>query len=264
MGGLTSLPLDAPGPTVDFDYRIDVGSLLRRIFSVWWRNLVPFTMLAALVQSPKFVCAALLFRWPPGSGAFPTIGIAYSVLDSVLGFVVTGALTFGVFQDLRGRRPTFREIVGVGFTRLFRVLGVSILVGLSVVLGMCALIVPGLIAMVAYCVAIPVVVVEDLGPMAALRRSSELSTGNRWPILGILLVVHVLSYGAMKATLAVAPAVVHAAGFGEQPVLTVHAIAAWLMLPFAALSAVPEVVVYHDLRTGKEGADIEELVKVFD
>jgi hypothetical protein len=37
-----------------------------------------------------------------------------------------------------------------------------------------------------------------------------------------------------------------------------------LSIPLQCLTAVAPVVVYHDLRVGKEGVDVEELLRVFD
>ena len=51
------------------------------------------------------------------------------------------------------------------------------------------LVIPALILYVMWFVAIPVCVVEQLGPFRSLGRSRQLTKGHRWKILGLLLVI---------------------------------------------------------------------------
>lgn len=53
--------------------------------------------------------------------------------------------------------------------------------------GVVALIIPGLIVLTVYAVAVPICVVESEGPGASLTRSAELTRGNRWPIFGLMM-----------------------------------------------------------------------------
>jgi F0F1-type ATP synthase membrane subunit c/vacuolar-type H+-ATPase subunit K len=262
--GMTSLRLDAPRPTIDSNYRIDIGKVLRLSFSVWGKNIVSFTMLAGIVQLPAFVCLGVLLLLPTDSPASQAIVIVHSLLDRFLDLVVSGALTFGVFQALRRQPAPFGKTVVVGISNFGRIFGVSFLVGLATLVGFCLLIVPGIIVMLMYYVAIPVAVLEGLGAMDTLTRSSELTSGNRWHVLGIGLVMGLIVVGAAIGIGAVAGSAIGAFGMGERAPLLIQGVTSVVILPFVALGAVPAVVVYHDLRTGKEGADIEELVKVFD
>ena len=180
--------------------------------------------------------------------------------------VVTGAVTYGVFQELRGQRATIGETLSVGISRFLPILVVGILYGLAVTLGLCALCIPGFILLCMYYVATPATVVEEAGPFAAFGRSAELTDGNRWSILAIILVLGVL-VGGLSFVVAFAAA---ALSGGLSAVSVENAQAAvqlgttLLKAPFAALQAIPPVIVYYDLRIGKEGADVEELVKVFE
>src|SRR5207248_4850854 len=58
-------------------------------------------------------------------------------------------------------------------------------------LGFAAFVVPGVIAMIAWFVTAPACVVERLGPIASLGRSSVLTKGFRWKILGVLLIFEI-------------------------------------------------------------------------
>ena len=54
------------------------------------------------------------------------------LLLALLGLVATGAITYGVFQQLRGQRASLRDCLRVGLARLFPVLGVALLVRLAI------------------------------------------------------------------------------------------------------------------------------------
>ena len=54
-------------------------------------------------------------------------------------------------------------------------------------LGLIAFILPGIFILLMLYVAIPACILEDLSPIAALKRSRELTRGNRWRLLGLVL-----------------------------------------------------------------------------
>lgn len=102
-----------------------------------------------------------------------------------IGIFIIGVLS--TFQTLKfrfGPDEPLSPNIGMAF-------GVSILANLGVLLGFMLLIVPGLLLMVRWALATPVVIRENLGTTAALRRSAELTKGNRWRILGLALLIWV-------------------------------------------------------------------------
>jgi uncharacterized membrane protein len=54
-------------------------------------------------------------------------------------------------------------------------------------LGLIALILPGIFILLILSVALPACILEGLSPIAALKRSRDLTRGNRWPLLGLVL-----------------------------------------------------------------------------
>ena len=59
-------------------------------------------------------------------------------------------------------------------------------------IGFILIIVPGLILITIWSVAAPVVVLENPGVFAALRRSRELVRGNGWQVFGVILVLYIV------------------------------------------------------------------------
>src|SRR5207302_7500833 len=101
-----------------------------------------------------------------------------------LGTLCQAVILHAAFQDMRGRAVNLGESLSVGLRRFLPIIGASILLSLGAAVGMLLLIVPGLILLTMWYVAIPACVVEELGPARSLGRSSELTRGNRWKIFG--------------------------------------------------------------------------------
>jgi hypothetical protein len=113
-------------------------------------------------------------------------------LAALIGFVgttlVQGALLEVVDDEHRGREARgLKELYRSSGARLGPLLAVSILMGLGVGLGLMLFVVPGILLAVRWAVATPVVMLEGLGPRAAMRRSRELVEGHRKDVFVVLL-----------------------------------------------------------------------------
>jgi len=244
------------------DYQLDVGSVLGRTFSVWARNLVPFLLVGLVVVSPVLLGFLLLGLSPSPNALWARL---LDLVSNVLTLALTGGVTYGVFQALHERPSDVGDILRKGVNRMGAVWATAIFMGIAVALGICALIIPGLVLMTRWWVAVPVAVIESLGASAALKRSSELTEGNRWRVFALVLTMGVIVF---VATLVLA-GLLGAATAGLQS--STRQIHPWtqlllevLTVPLNALAAVAPAIAYHDLRIGKEGADMEELLRVFD
>lgn len=95
-----------------------------------------------------------------------------------------GALIYAVVTLLRtGAAPSLRESYGWGLRRWWPLFLCMLLVSLLTAVGFLLLFVPGVIVSLVLAVAVPVVVVENRGPVAALERSAQLTSGYRLLIL---------------------------------------------------------------------------------
>ena len=241
------------------DKPIQGGEILSRALSVWARNVAPFTVLAGIVYSPLIVVATIAL----GSGLDPVAFTWFQRLDGivslVLSMILTGSLSYAVFEELSGRHATAAESLRVGLRRLAPVLATGLTVGVLVFLGLVALIVPGLILLCMLWLAVPVAVVERVGAIEAMRRSRDLTEGARMQIFGIILAV-----GVVQTVIA---AVLVLVFIGGEP--TPDTVGIWLLisagvaLVFGSIQAVANVVAYHHIRRVKEGVDVEELAAVF-
>ena len=163
---------------------------------------------------------------------------------------------YGAYQIMRGKDFSIGESLSAGLSRLAPAVGTSLAVVMLVYVGLVLLLVPGIIVMLMMYVALPVCVVERLGPFASMGRSRFLTKDSRWKLLGMLLL--------MFLAIAVLGAVFGGIG-GYLGGLVGYKIGAMPVTIFIyAFFSVLTAVVYHDLRVSKEGVDVETLAGVFD
>ncbi len=236
------------------------GEALSKGFAIWFKNLPAFVVLSALVYSPLIVYTVVIISGEMSTEAFQKWSWVTGLLGFPLSLVATAAVLYGTIEQLRGRHAGIGESIGIGIKRLLPVLGVGFLSGLAIVAGMFLLVIPGIIVACVLYVATPAAVIERPGVFGALRRSSELTKGSRWPIFGIgaLLIALNLIIGYMlQKSLVSLPA--------ELADLKKYI---WLELGksivLASLNATINGVVYHDLRVAKEGVQTEDLARVFE
>jgi hypothetical protein len=114
--------------------------------------------------------------------------------------------------------------------------------------------VPAVMVVVVWVVAVPACVFEGLGPVASMFRSFDLTKGCRWKIFGIALLVGVL----FLAGLLIDHVVDHVT-----PALAMVARVAC----FGGVMAVWNctiIMVYRGLRVAKEGVDVGQVASIFD
>lgn len=242
------------------------GSVIARSFSTFFRNILPFGLLALVVTSPTYVYTILTL--PSDLAGFETefsfgSGVT-TVVELLLTYLVTAALVYGTIQDLRNNRVSVGDCFSQGLARMFPALGVAILSGILTMLAFVALIIPGFMVMAMLWVTIPVVVIERRG-IGSLGRSMELTKGYRWRIFLILLVLFVILI-AMSLLIGVVTAGMMFGGSGEMNTMFTGVLAMqWILSAFiSAFMAVLSAVSYHDLRVAREGVDTDRIASVFD
>jgi hypothetical protein len=243
----------------DFDF----GRVLSRAFDVIGRNFIPFFALSLIASVPGIVLRASLVATSAGftSARVYTLLGAY-VLALVCGVILQAALTYCTSAALRRQPVSLVRGLGIGVSEFFPVLGLGILVALSVFFGMLLLIVPGVILLLMLSVSVPVRVIEGKGVIESMSRSSDLTRGHRWAILGILVITY-MGTGIVSVT---------AQSLTGGAIIASGSSQSWLELLVGGLTGaitamiVTTVVVslYYELRGNKEGILPEQIASVFD
>jgi hypothetical protein len=223
-----------------------VGNVLSRAVDVLFRHILPFALVAAISHLPNLML--LQWRTRPGVASLAIFGLFFQ-------FVTQAIIYHAAYQDMRGQPFQLNASVGRGIRRFFPIFGTSLCMGFVVMVGMILLVVPGIMLAAALAVAIPVCVIEGLGPFASLRRSRYLTEGYRWKLFGIFLLLFVPSM------------VLSGLGGVIQRIEGVEIGALFNFITQTGLSAFGSVllaVIYHDLRAGKDGLDTSRIAAVFD
>ncbi len=255
------------GAAFDTSSGFSIGNIIERSFAVFGRNLVPFLVLGAICTSPYIFLywgqAQMTLARPgdPTAAINAMKGFGRSAAISVgLGFFVAtlgrAALISAVFQAMRGQPVEVLGSLRRGLARFFPVLGMSIVLGLGIFAASLLLIVPGIILYTMWYVALPACVVERQGPLASLRRSAQLTKGNRWKIFGMAFLVALVGGIISAVANGVFLAAHNRVAFTVGEYLTQTVV--------FAVGSIIALVLYHDLRVAKEGIDTDRIAAVFD
>jgi len=222
--------------------KFSVGSILRRSADVSIKNFVPIFVIGTVTSFPT-----LAFGLSDPAHAAPSTLAAGILISSLLTALCQAAVVYGTIQALNGETARFGESALLALKRLLPVCVAWLLISLIAALGFLLLIVPGLIAVTALFVVLPVCVMEDVRPLKGLSRSAELTTGYRWPIFWALILI-ILAAATVEGVIG--------AALHRPPFLPLFATLDFMWSALvASFSGVVAAVVYHDLRALKEPAN---------
>ena len=223
-----------------------IRPILRRSWSIYAANFLAFTLVAIVIVLPHEL----------GGDPQTTFGAAQTFVAAIVGvilqFVGQAVILYGAFQAMRGRPVIIGDAMRRGFACFWPIVGVSILVSLGIFVGLILFIIPGIILAARWAVALPACVVENIGPLAAMRRSAELTRGHRWKIL----IFTFAFIGVFALYVEAAPE-----GLGQLILAGINVIVNGIVTAYFKVVA---AMIYHDLRTVKEGVGAEEIAAVFD
>ena len=242
------------------------GSVIRRSISILMAELPLFLSLTGLVYLP-FVALVLLGTLMDTSVMMYSVVAGY-IISLICQPLATAALIHGVFRRLRGERASLGDSLQTGLSRFFPVLGFSFLSTLLISIGSLLCIIPGIIMSCVLYVGLPVVVVESQGPIDAIRRSDGLTTGFRWGIFGLLIVVGLTQFAlntGVSFGLSMFGLGFDVTASSMQTTMIISQLITYLsQILTTALSGVFVAVAYHDLRVSRDGIDSDDLISVFD
>jgi hypothetical protein len=252
--------------------RMSITRVFQRAFQAISLNPVVILSLALVVGAvPSLLMTALISRSGIGSqasiqisfGAIIGAGFLSGVVGLVVSALVQGAITRATVTAIEGRRATFGESLSTALRVLLPLIGLSILLAIGIMIGFVLLIVPGIILLLMWAVAVPSLVVERGGVFAAFARSAELTRGAKWRILGLFLLLAVaywlLSLVARIVGLGLYSPTAASNGF------TIANIIGGIVVGtvFNMIWGTVQPSLYIELRQWKEGGSIENLEQIF-
>ena len=248
--------------------RFDIARVATRTFNIVSRNIVVFGALTVLLYVLPHIGGDIIDETTdhlPGSFSrllFSGSDALYALAAAIGHVALVGALIRGTVADLNGERADIMACLKTGFRLFFPVLGVSLVVFLGVLLGLIALVIPGLMLLTAWLVAVPAVAIEREGVREGLARSTELTRGHRWPIFGLIAIFCIGAAIVGGAIRHAEDAAAHVIGF--LPGMDVNPTSHLFGGLVALVATVGMVAIYYELRAIKEDAGPNDLAAILD
>jgi hypothetical protein len=251
-------PAAAPPPKLAF------GPVIQGTFGVLKRNLGTFLALTVLLQGVPLLLMGAGFVGGMNLGLVGSGGLILAITTAIL----SPALVHGAVADLNGRKPTFQECLGRGARKALPVFAVLFVTGIGAMFGLILLIVPGIMLLIAWSVAAPAKVVEQVGVFGALSRSAALTKGSRWRIFWLFVLYSIVSGAVQQTLIGVATMFTGGAVDAANPMAGLASAVGVVTLITSIVSSLVSYtslsVIYYELRRIKEGIGPEALAAIFD
>ena len=231
-----------------------VSEIVDAAFSLYRRHAKQYITIAAIATAPSLIINLLL-----GGGVEPiTPGDFIRMVPGVIIGLVTFALVSAVIVRMGsdvylGGDPDVAATLQRVLPRVPALLASIVLTMVMVTVAALFLLLPSFYVVAVVFATVPVIVVERLGPLAAISRSASLSKNIKLHILGTLVLVYGVYFGLAIGipilTLLVGNPVIQ---------LVVQSLVGVVSAPILNLVV---MVLYYDARIRAEGFDVEHMAQ---
>ncbi len=204
---------------------LGLGEVISKTFDLYRRDFVVYLALFLIVEAIYAVVTEVVRQAAslPSLPTNPTSQQAANWLSANLGTLAAGAasvliVALVVFpiaegaavkmasEEIQNRRSSIAESAKFAASRLLSMWALGIIVGIIVILGLIALVVPGIILAIMFSLVLPSLLLENSGVLGSMGRSREL-VSHRWlktfaTFLVLFIVVVIISavLGAISAS----------------------------------------------------------------
>lgn len=263
---------------------LGLGELLDRTFTLYRNH---FWLFVGIMAVPQLLVLAIglvgvafgsIVPSPVRQGFLDTVpgpGVAVIVGGVLFGillafaflavYVLAQAATVSAVSEIYlGRTTSVRQAYARVRRKVWRLIGVLLLISLMVGAGTILLIVPGILALLATSLAVPALVLEDCSPTAAIGRSMDLTKGQWGRIFLIFALFILLSWVALlilEFPFSIAHAILLKQGEQSSVLAALsqlgNSLASVLVGP---LGTIAFALVYYDVRVRKEAFDLQVMM----
>lgn len=189
------------------NYTLEIGAVLSEAWAktkgskgtVWLAYLLILVIMIPLMMVPMFIMSAMGL----GDGAVGTVVMfAVQIAANLLILPMMGGLMMIGIKRAVGAPVSVGEVFG-HFGKTLTLFACVILMYLTVLIGLLLFILPGIYLLVAYSLAIPLILEKNLGPWEALQVSRKAITHKWFTFLGLGLVVMLIYFVGAIVTLGI-------------------------------------------------------------
>jgi len=276
--------------------QLSIGDVLQTSLTVIQRNVGTFLLLIAIIVVPNIVLTIgsgvlMHFIMPellPPAGTVPNPEAMLQQLSqnmvvilpiyflTILVLTVTYAIaqagmTFTTVEHMAGRTANALSALTAASRSIVSLLVASFLVGFVTMIGSLMCIVPGVFAVLFFCLTAPAILVERLGPIAGMQRSIELTEGHKLNIFLIFLVffvaVMVLSFCVIAPVNMALTLATLTPGTMPDPLgpgqIVANLLSTIINGALSAFATTTVAVIYAKIRGIRDGVDAEAFARVF-
>ena len=194
-----------------FSSELGVGQVISKTFDLFRRDFVKYFVIFAIAEVVIGVATVVAYRlvtlpviptsptdlsWLPGYlGAFIGLYAIIEISTLIVLPIAEGTAVKMAADAIRGKPALLGASLRFALSKLVWMWVLGFIVGIIVLLGFVALVVPGIIFAIMLCLALPSLLLEDTGVIDSLGRSREL-VSHRWGktfatflVLGLIIVV---------------------------------------------------------------------------
>lgn len=229
-------------------------------------------LLATIPTLVALTVSGSLSGWEVALGISPPIFTGWAdlipfgvtIMVQLVAYGVSVALLVQLAYDAKLTRPVqIGRYVPAALAVALPIAILGLVSGVLMVLGLIALIVPGLWVYAVFSVMPAAVAIERLG-FSGLGRSARLTKGYRWPIIGATILIGIMNGVVSAVAVFVVGLVAGALGTSGAALVLLALILAALSGVGYGLSAISTALIYARLREIKEGVSVRDIAAVFD
>lgn len=245
---------------------LSTGELLDRTFTVYRKNLLLFAGIAFLPYAAVLVGRLVFYsglRTSVGAKSaiiFGVGGVIVGIASLVAGAFTQAASTYAVSAIYLEQPVTVGSAYAAVSNRVMAALGITLSLIIAIMMGLILLIVPGILVIAWYSLAIPATVLEKRGVFKSFARSKQLSSGSGGRVLLVYLLVIILYYAFAFGLGAGAGAVLGAIKHMAWLPMISQVIGFFLQVVGAPIITIALTLLYYDQRVRKEAFDLEHMM----
>lgn len=226
------------------------GKILDKSVTFVFQNLALTTLVGLLIYLPQFIFETWVF-YTKSNDSYGIIKykLIMIFINAFIMPFLAGLIAILLNEQLCGRKTTLSLTIKKCIGKWWSLILLSFFMNSVMLLGFALFIIPGFIVMFATVCAIPAMMIEDLKPMKAFKRSWNLTQKNRLRIFGFFPLPIILG--------------IMAGSISPKMVNYIYQLCIFVIVPLQALWQAISAHLFFELRNRKNAVELKEEEKTF-